>query len=324
MANKDCGACNDLNSVAPTLAISGLDDTMCTSLQNNTGLNPSSGHNDCDDLNDLNDCLIGNLDQELNAYEVCDWKTFMHKLLPNLWTNLKAIICAICGIWKQFDKIWCWLENLSKPQKNDTLTPDDDKVRYRAVDGVTSRYDPQHPVASDAPLRIQVIGGIAKITGSLHLEGNMPNDYTSGGNTGRVPWLNFFKGQTNVVNRYNRSSYDGNCPSGGFLLYEYEVKACDWGFKKGYDAPLHPSSAGDFICRIMFYEEGDEYPYDCGWKLEDGKNAGQTYTPTSSKYDTLIQVRLMYVNSWGIAHENGNITPNGVAMVKPCTDSWDC
>ena len=328
MANINCEACEDLRQDDPSLIVNGFTDTECASLQNNTGLNPSSGNKDCEDLNNLNDCLVGNMETEVDAYDVCDWKTFMKKFIPNVWTVLKAIICAVCGLWTNIDRLlnemtrlWCWIEHLSKPSSNDTLTPDDPKVRFRAVAGVSSRYDPAHPSPSDAPLRINIIGSTARITGSLHLSGNMPADNTSGGSTGRVEWLDFFKGQSNVVNKYGRSSYDGNCPSGGFLLYEYEVKACDWGFSVGYDVPLLPSNAGDFICRIYFHQDGEEYAYDCGW---DANGKGQIYHPSSSKFDTLIQVRLMYVNSWGIAHENGNVTPNGVGMVRPCTSSWSC
>lgn len=321
MASTNCSACESLRENSPNLLVNGLGKTECSSLQNNTGLSASSGHDDCTDLEALNDCLVGNMEQEVETYEVCDWKEFMKNFIPNIWTILKGIICSICGIWTNIDKLWCWVENLAKPQNTGSLTPDDDRVKFRAVSGVESRYDPAHPVASDAPLVIRIVGTTARITGSLHFEGNMPSSYTSGGSTGRVKWLDFFKGQTNIVNQYGRSSYDGNFPTGGVLLYEYEVKGCDWGFTTLYDAPLLPSAAGDFIARIRAFKDGDEYPYDCGWD-ENGK--GQTYHPSSSKYDTLIQVRMMYVNSYGIAHENGNITPNGITMVRPCTSTWEC
>lgn len=97
--NTNCSACSDLRETAPELAVYGFTDTMETSMQNNTGLNPSSGNDDCTDLNNMNDCLIGTLEEELPAYDVCDWKTFMSKFLPNLWTTLKGIISAICGLW---------------------------------------------------------------------------------------------------------------------------------------------------------------------------------------------------------------------------------
>lgn len=99
MANINCEACSSLRETAPELAVYGLTDDMVTSLQNNTGLNPSDSNDDCDDLNNMNDCLVGNLEGELPAYEVCDWKDFMKKFIPNLWTTLKGIIAAICGLW---------------------------------------------------------------------------------------------------------------------------------------------------------------------------------------------------------------------------------
>lgn len=80
--------------------MSGLTDDMCTSLMNDTGIEPSSGHDDCEDLNNLNDCLVGNMTTEVEAYNICDWKKFAKEFIPNLWTTLKAMICAICGLWK--------------------------------------------------------------------------------------------------------------------------------------------------------------------------------------------------------------------------------
>ena len=105
MAQINCSACEELRQNVPQLICNGFDDSMCESLQNNTGLNPSSGHNDCEDLNDLNDCLIGNQEAEVDLYEVCDWKTFMKQFIPNLWTTLKGIICAICGLWDRTDAL---------------------------------------------------------------------------------------------------------------------------------------------------------------------------------------------------------------------------
>ena len=97
--NYNCESCAELREDVPSLICNGLDEDMCTSLQNDTGLNPSSSNTDCEDLNNLNDCLIGNQEQEVELYSTCDWKDFMKQFIPNLWTTLKAIICAICGLW---------------------------------------------------------------------------------------------------------------------------------------------------------------------------------------------------------------------------------
>lgn len=329
----NCAACDDLRQTSPEFVVNGLTEDMCESLQNNTGLNPTldlqNQHNDCEDLNDLNDCLIGNMEKEVSAYQICDWKTFMKNFIPNLWTMLKAMICSICGM-------WCWINHLSNPQEHSALYPDNPKVRFRSVRGVRLRYDPQDPKPNDAPLRIVCIGSTARVTGSLEFYSEGGNDYkmpaSYTGNGEKIYWTEFFQGEwdshgnyvkgPSVTNQYGRNSNDGNCPTGGFLLYEYEVRSCDWGFEKLYDAPLMPSHAGDFVARIATYTDGEEYPYDCGW---DENTRGQIYHPSdTNKYDTLIQVRLHYMNNWGIAHENGHITPNGVAMIKPCTSSWQC
>ena len=112
MAEFSCSACEDIRQTSPEFVVNGLTDDICTSLQNDTGLNPNDDHNDCTDLNNLNDCLIGNQETEIEAYDVCDWKTFMKQFIPNLWTVLKAMICAICGIWTNIHNLWSNIEDL--------------------------------------------------------------------------------------------------------------------------------------------------------------------------------------------------------------------
>lgn len=99
MANTNCEACEAIRQTDPNLIVNGFTDTECNSLKNDTGLSPTSGNNDCTDLDNLNDCLVGNGATEVEAYDVCDWKEFMKKFIPNVWTVLKGIICAICGLW---------------------------------------------------------------------------------------------------------------------------------------------------------------------------------------------------------------------------------
>ena len=96
MANINCSACEDLRQTSPEFVLHGLSDEMCASIQNGTGLNPSDDHTTCEDLNNINDCLINNMASEISAYESCDWKSFMRKFIPNLWVTLKALTCAVC------------------------------------------------------------------------------------------------------------------------------------------------------------------------------------------------------------------------------------
>lgn len=103
MSTLNCSACSEIREVAPEIVVNGLTEDMVTSLQNNTGLNPSDENTDCDDLNNMADCFVGNMAAEVDAYEVCDWKTFMKNFIPNVWTTFKGIIASICGLWTKVD-----------------------------------------------------------------------------------------------------------------------------------------------------------------------------------------------------------------------------
>lgn len=98
MANNTCAACDEIRQIDPNFFVNGLGETECTSLANNTGLSPSSGNDNCDDLNLMNDCLVKNMQVEVDSYSVCNWKDYMKLLVGNLWTMFKGIICAVCGI----------------------------------------------------------------------------------------------------------------------------------------------------------------------------------------------------------------------------------
>lgn len=115
MAKVSCSACEDLRQNAPSLIVNGLGTTECTRLKNNTGVSGNS--TDCADLEDMNDCFVGNMEAEVDAYDICDWKDFMKKFIPNVWTVLKGVICAICGLWTHLNDLADMLENICKLQE---------------------------------------------------------------------------------------------------------------------------------------------------------------------------------------------------------------
>ena len=106
MVDYNCSACDELRQTDPNFVVNGITDTECASLANNTGLNPSSGNVDCEDLNAMNDCLVKNMETEINQYNVCSWKEYMKALVDNLWTMFKGIICAICGLWTKVNCVY--------------------------------------------------------------------------------------------------------------------------------------------------------------------------------------------------------------------------
>ena len=107
MSNRNCSACQDIEEYAPEFALNGVTNNVAKSLKNNTGFNASLTvlHDDCEDLNDGNDCLIGNMEDAIEAYDVCDWKDYTKKLVGNLYEMLKAIIAAICGLWLRIEVV---------------------------------------------------------------------------------------------------------------------------------------------------------------------------------------------------------------------------
>ena len=114
MSQINCDACQDLRETSPEFIQNGVTENIATSLKNNTGLNPALTvlHTDCEDLNDTNDCMIGRMVSEVEAYEVCDWKKFMKKFIQNLYETLKAIIASICGLWIRTDRLCASIDNL--------------------------------------------------------------------------------------------------------------------------------------------------------------------------------------------------------------------
>lgn len=223
MANYNCQACSELREDAPNLVVNGFTATEETSLKNDTGLNPSSGNNDCTDLNNMNDCLIGNMVDEIDAYDVCDWKDYTKNLVDNIWTVFKGIICAICGLWTRIHKIDCVLGTLDAPQTfvitrdNITLAPD---VSYR----------------SDAAAAVPSISGnayTAYITGGLKF-GTTWTDSTS--------WLDS----------------DGDTADGGRLVYTYKIHKDTHKILAIWPAPMMEANAGSgIIAHLQVFNEGE-------------------------------------------------------------------
>lgn len=87
-----------------------ITDKICESLANDEGIHPSATNqnNDCDDLSSLNDLATGSLHNALITLNMCDvnkYKCWLDSLLSWNWNVDKAIICALCGIWKKIHEI---------------------------------------------------------------------------------------------------------------------------------------------------------------------------------------------------------------------------
>lgn len=147
----DCAACSDLKELSPTFAREGITTTICNSLKNDTGINPNLSvlHNDCTDLNLINDCLVGQMQDEVQKYEVCDWKKFMRRFIPNVRETFKGVICAICGLWTNIHNLWDEVNDLKDRVSDletavgniwDAIEDIQEAARYRSYDGILTLY----------------------------------------------------------------------------------------------------------------------------------------------------------------------------------------
>lgn len=195
---KNCQACEDLTEYAPEFVANGVTTTVCNSLKNNTGFNPalSKLHEDCEDLTDANDCLVGNMVDEIERFDVCDWKAYARLLVSNLYNVLGAIICSMCGVWDNIKTIKTRITNILQALnelstrvtkveegscagefalKGKSLTLTEDMFHF----GSGISFDGAASVASDVDLRL--MAGTYRVQGSIRvkLDGNMSNYWGS-------------------------------------------------------------------------------------------------------------------------------------------------
>lgn len=206
MANKNCTACNELKDYAPNFATNGVTDAECNSLKNDTGLNPelTKKHTDCDDLNDANDCLVGNMEDELEYYDACDWKDYMKGLVPNIYNLFKAIICAICGLWTNVHKLWneiekLWTEINQINTKITNLQAEDKSIRA-AIKSLQSASENQQ-----TQLKAASYSGIYTL-------------YT----TKQVKWSGSTEARVKQTPAFNANTQQGNMPKGTFSTSDHK------------------------------------------------------------------------------------------------------
>lgn len=290
MANKSCQSCADLQNDAPGLIVNGMTTTERTSLANNTGLSPGNANNDCTDLNNMNDCLIGNLESEVDAYDVCDWKEYTKNFVDNTWTVFAGVIAAICGLWtktanilSRLSKLECIVNNLTKTQ---SWQVGEEYIKY-------------------AP-------GISKTAGLVEprITGNAFCGYLTGSITISETWQN----------NHPRSSLN----DGGAMLYEYRIPKSlmdRYKIKYIWAGQAQNNGAGNGImCHMYVFRGGDNL-----WGYDD--NNASHYRGVVPNGACYIQVRMASYQgddrSAGVG-STGNTTIAGVMPVLLDTAEFEC
>lgn len=94
-----CESCAKLKEQNPEFTQNGISASHCNSLKNDTGLKPSLGHDNCEDLGDIIDCMLGSVVQQLEGSNPCTWRKFATQLMANLHNIMEANLCSECGQW---------------------------------------------------------------------------------------------------------------------------------------------------------------------------------------------------------------------------------
>lgn len=325
MANYNCEACEDLRQTDPNLIVNGFGDDECASLQNDTGLVPSSGNDDCEDLNNLNDCLVGNMETEVEAYDVCDWKTFMKQFIPNVWTVLKGIICAICGLWTNVHNLWklanridCLVNYLYNGVTFSVHEEPSEGSYVVAGKGISFYEVDESWTASD--IGIAYYGGFGRWVGSLIAH---TTDFTDAKSV-----VNFDNGSTERTSKSRQGNPlfgSAGKLSGTELLYEIRLKRSEFpqlrqiGGGRGQE-----STGGAFHCTAYAFGEGTYAFGNHGECNEDGspRRSGNDRGHLVPEGWIYFQVRLSYLD---MAWQDGvQYSPCGWCGIRLRQSAVDC
>lgn len=338
MAKVNCDACSEIRELDPNLVVNGWSSTECASMANDTGLSPSSGHNDCTDLELMNDCLIGNLDAEVDSYEVCDWKTFMHRFLPNLWTLFSAIKCAICGIWTNIHKLWTEVNNIWNFIKKLRCEMDylyngasfsfgeytsDTKSHIVAGKGVSFLNVSASGTSSDISMTY-VGGGLAHIGGSVLLYDDSFTDASTVYNYD-TDGVNPRQSKSRMGNS-DWQSHDKNPLGGSQLVYEIRLLKSEFPqIQRFFSGVALNAAGGGYHCQITRtgagkYADGQSghCDHNTGAPANDDSSRGHL-VPEGWEY---IQLRISWIEN--LSGGGKQYTPVGLLGMRMNQSKIDC
>lgn len=257
MKDIQCDACANLQATAPNFVVNGIGDAECANLANNMGIGGNS--DDCTDLHDANDCLIGFMDDEVDAYSTCDWKVFMKEFIPNVWTMFKAIICSICGVWCKLEAMNSGIDiTVGEDETDDSYIVAGKGVSFMTVGDEDNDYT--------ADISLSNYGNFVRINGSVDFQDDNfhePGDKKSWNfdNDDTIRHTNARKGNP-IWDHTNGTTV--NLGSGGELIYEIRIK------KSAYPAIQTiasgtgaPTGGGAYQTNFVIFDGDDvteEYP----------------------------------------------------------------
>lgn len=327
MSERNCRACNDIRENSAEFYANGVNNTVCTSLKNNTGFSPSNSNDNCTDLDLANDCLIGNMESEVDAYEVCDWKQYIKRLVYNIWSLNKAMICSMCGMWanvknvnNRLDKHDCMLQYAFKGDSFKIGEATDGDAYAVAGKGISFLNVDGDGVTSDISLTY-IAGGLLRGTGSYRF---YKDDFEDKGEVG-----NFDAGT-----KYNKSksrkgnpvwSETGRPANGGELICEFRIKKSSISqVKNFYTGFGQETGGGAYHVTTAVFDEGS-WAYGQHGRCDSEGNPGSDGYSGGHKVPSgwiYIQLRMTYI--WLLAPNGGAYTPRYFMGIRMNQDKIEC
>lgn len=264
-----CEACDELRQNVPDMVANGWDEQYCETMREDKGLGYDASHNDCEDLNTMNDCLIGSMDDEAQVTDMCDWRDYMSKFVKNLWTFNAAVICAICGIWEQIwllweqvrllweqvHRLWCVLDYHSYGEEL-VISEDDTGESYIvAGKGVSFMAVGQSGAASQVAFEY-IAGGLVQVHGSLAFH---QNDFTDEGQCWNYDLQGVDPRQSiqRKGNSYWQNTTGTTVNLRSELLYEIRISLDQYPkIKKIFNGIGSPTGAGAYQVNLIALEAG--------------------------------------------------------------------
>lgn len=268
---KNCNACSDLQENSADFMQNGVTENVCNALKNDDGFNTASVNDDCADLNNANDCLVGNMTDEIEAYEVCDWKAYTKSLVHNIWTTTKAMICSICGLWTHVHKAECTINAMVEGMPFTVGEDSTDGSYVVAGKGISFLGVGEHVGESQVELTY-IAGGLARVQGTLYFYKQNFTDTAS--------CTNFDNGSTESTSASRKGNTLLDHPSaisgdvygsrvmihGGELLFEIRILKSQFPqIKALYSGFGHNTAGGEYMVNFITFGPG-EYAYgQHGW-----------------------------------------------------------
>ena len=320
MSNQSCSACNDLREYAPEFVVNGTTENVGEHLKYDEGLSGANNHTDCEDLMDVNDCLIGNMIDELEGYEVCDWKDYMATMLGNLYETLKAMIYSQCGQ-------WCAINSLFSGQTfsvGEATEGNAYAVAGKGVSFLIPHADSSH--TGDLTI-IHVAGGLGKVDGSYVFYNS---NFTDAGTC-----FNFDNGSTQRSSQsrlgnsvWGNTATSGGFPGGGELICEFRLKKSAFPQIKQFFPGFGMETGGG-------HYDVSVYPFDSGrWAW--GQHGWCNYSdgqPSAAGYDAghlvpngwwYLQLRMNNAVAFSMTGDGRQYSPQAFVGIRMNPDEVSC